>query len=249
VADEARARLVLVHGFTQTGRSWDAVVAHLAGADRLDVVRVELPGHGAASDRRLGFVEAARSIGDEGGAGTYVGYSMGGRLCLRLALDRPDLVRSLVLVGASPGLPTEAERADRRRSDAPQAADHEAAGTKDFLDRWLAQPLFETTTPSPDELAARRTNSPAGLAYALRTLGTGAQDSLWDRLGELVMPVLLVAGEKDAKFRAIAERMAAAIGPAASTAWVEGAGHAVLLDQPEALARLIADAAAHAATR
>lgn len=246
--DPRRARLVLVHGFTQTRRSWDAVVHHLDPA-LFDVTRVELPGHGAASDRRADFVEAARAIGDEGGAATYVGYSMGGRLCLRLALDRPDVVRSVVLIGASPGLATEAERADRRRSDALLAADLEAAGTHDFLDRWLAQPLFETTTPSPEELAARRTNSPAGLAYALRALGTGSQEPLWDRLGELSMPVLLVAGVKDAKFRAIAERMAAAIGPRATTEWVEGAGHAVLLDQPEALARLVAGAAIHAATR
>jgi 2-succinyl-6-hydroxy-2,4-cyclohexadiene-1-carboxylate synthase len=173
---------------------------------------------------------------------------MGGRLCLRLALDHPDLVRALVLIGASPGLADPAERAERRRSDARLAADLESSGTSDFLERWLAQPLFKTTTPPPHDLAARRANSPAGLAYVLRTLGTGAQDPLWDRLPELAMPVLLVAGELDAKFRAIAERMAAAIGPSASTAWVAGAGHAVLLDQPEACARLIAETAAHAAT-
>ena len=252
MSEPPRARLVLVHGFTQTRRSWDAVVAHLGDAyagDDAVVVRVELPGHGAASDRRLDFAATARAIGHDGGVATYVGYSMGGRLCLRLAIDRPELVRSLVLIGASPGLPTAAERDERRRSDARLAADLEAAGTHAFLDRWLAQPLFETTTPSAEELAARRANSAVGLAYALRTLGPGAQEPLWGRLGELAMPVLLVAGEKDAKFRAIAERMAHAIGPTATTAWVEGAGHAVLLDQPEPLARLIAEAAAHAATR
>jgi 2-succinyl-6-hydroxy-2,4-cyclohexadiene-1-carboxylate synthase len=247
VAGASDVRVVLVHGFTQTGRSWDDVAAHLE--DRFDVVRVDVPGHGASSDVRLGFGEAAAAIGDTGGRATYVGYSMGGRLCLRLAVDRPDLVRALVLIGASPGLSDPAAREERRRADARLAFDLEENGTGEFLVRWLAQPLFETTTPRAADLEGRRTNSASGLAYALRRLGTGAQEPLWDRLGELRMPVLLVAGEADAKFREIADRMAAAIGPTARTAWVEGAGHAVILDQPEACARLIAAAASHAATR
>ena len=242
-------RVVLVHGFTQTARSWDDVAVGLDADGGVEVVRVELPGHGGASERRPGFVEAAHVIGHEGGAGVYAGYSMGGRLCLRLALDRPDLVRALVLFGASPGLADADDRTDRRRSDARLAADLEANGIREFLDGWLAQPLFETMTPRAGDLEARRTNSAAGLAYALRSLGTGSQEPLWDRLPELTMPVTLVAGASDAKFRAIAERMAASIGPSARTAWVEGAGHAVILDQPAACADLIADAAGQAATR
>ena len=241
-------RVVLVHGFTQTHRSWDEVAAPLG--DRFDVLRVELPGHGGSDGHRLGFAETAAAIGQTGGGpATYVGYSMGGRLCLRLALDRPDLVQSLVLVGASPGIADEEARDERRRSDARLAKDLEGGDTKTFLEGWLAQPLFETTTPRPDDLAARRTNSADGLAYALRTLGTGSQEPLWQRLGELSMPVLLIAGEHDEKFRRIAEQMAEAIGPRARTEWVEGAGHAVLLDRPDECAALIAGAASHAATR
>ncbi|MDQ2825560.1 MAG: alpha/beta fold hydrolase, partial [Actinomycetota bacterium] len=93
-------RVVLVHGFTQTLRSWDPLAAVLA--DTFQIVRVDLPGHGASSEVRMGFAETAAAIGDAGGQATYVGYSMGGRLCLRLAADRPDLVQALVLVGASP---------------------------------------------------------------------------------------------------------------------------------------------------
>lgn len=235
-------RFVLVHGFTQTVRSWDEVADALDGHG--EVVRVDLPGHGAARDRRLSFVETAAYVGEVGGPGVYVGYSMGGRVCLRLALDRPDLVEGLTLVGASPGIAGAEDRENRRRADALLAADLDTGDTGEFLTRWLSQPMFETTTPRPEELAARRTNSREGLAYALRSLGTGAQEPLWDRLGELDMPVLLVAGEKDAKFRAIADRMAEAIGPSARVAVVEGAGHAVPLDQPELLADLVA---AHAA--
>lgn len=237
--------VVLVHGFTQTHRSWDEVADVLA--DRFRVVRVDLPGHGGSAGARLGFVETASALAS--GPAVYVGYSMGGRLCLRLALDHPEVVRSLVLIGASPGIEDAGARHERRRSDALLADDLAEGGTKAFLEAWLAQPLFETTTPRDTDLAARRANPPEGLAYALRTLGTGNQENLWERLPELRMPVLLVAGEKDVKFRGIAERMAASIGPSATTAWVTGAGHAVPLDQPEACARLIAAAAAHAATR
>ena len=241
-------RVVLVHGFTQTHRSWDEVAAILD--DRFDVVRVELPGHGGSGDRRLDFVDTAAAIAEVGaGPATYAGYSMGGRLCLRTALDRPEQVRSLVLVGASPGIADAEAREERRRSDALLATDLEGGDTKTFLEGWLAQPLFETTTPRAEDLAARRANSADGLAYALRTLGTGSQDALWDRLPELSMPVLLVAGEHDAKFRGIAEAMAERIGPVARTEWVEGSGHAVPLDQPAVCAALIAGAASQAATR
>ncbi|MGH9227002.1 MAG: alpha/beta fold hydrolase [Acidimicrobiales bacterium] len=240
--------VVLVHGFTQTHRSWDDVAEALD--DRFDVVRVELPGHGGSGEQRAGFVETAAAIGAaRDWPATYVGYSMGGRLCLRLALDHPELVRSLVLIGASPGIADPEARDERRRSDARLAKDLEGGDTKTFLEGWLAQPLFETTTPRPEDLAARRANSAEGLAYALLTLGTGSQEPLWDRLGELAMPVLLVAGEHDAKFRGIAEAMADRIGSDARTEWVEGAGHAVPLDRPDECAALIAGAASHAATR
>ena len=230
-------RLALVHGFTQTAVSWDPVADRVAAS--FEVVRPELPGHGAAGDLRLGFEEAAAAIGEAAGPATYVGYSMGGRLCLRLALDRPDLVRSLVLVGASPGLPDGAERVARREADEALAVDIERAGTGPFLRRWLAQPLFATLRPTAADVAARACNPPSGLAAALRLLGTGAQEPLWDRLGELAMPVLLVAGSGDAKFADLAGRMAAAIGPNAAVELVPGAGHAAHLEQPDAFCALL----------
>jgi len=222
-------RVVLVHGFTQTLRSWDGTATALAG--RREVVRVDLPGHGGSSDLRLGFTEAAAAVGEVGGPAAYVGYSLGGRLCLCLALDRPDLVDALVLVGTSPGLDDPDERAARRCRDEDLALQVETDGTPAFVDRWLRQPMFAGLHPSPADRAAREANPPEGLAAALRLLGTGAQEPLWDRLGELTMPVLLVVGELDAKFDAVAERMAAAI-PSASLVRVPGAGHAAHLERP-----------------
>ncbi len=225
----APARLVLVHGFTQTLRSWDTVVTGLA-ADR-EVVRVDLPGHGGSSGVRLSFTDTGAAIGEVGGAAAYVGYSLGGRLCLRLALDRPDLVEALVLVGASPGLDDPAERAARGRADETLATQIETGGTSAFVEQWLQQPMFAGLHPSPADRAARHANPPEGLAAAVRLLGTAAQEPLWNRLGELTMPVLLVVGERDAKFGAVADRMAAAI-PTACVARISGAGHAAHLERP-----------------
>lgn len=236
--DDPSRRVVLVHGFTQTGRSWDEVAAALTG---VELARVDLPGHGGSAQVRLKFAETAAAIGDAGARAVYVGYSMGGRLCLRLAVDRPDLVSALVLVGASPGLVDAGERERRRRSDFRLATDLVECGTEDFLHHWLAQPMFETLEPRAAELAARRTNPPEGLASALRELGTGAQEPLWHRLGELGMPVVLVAGERDAKFVDLARRMAAQMGANARTVFVADAGHAVHLDRPGACAELVQD--------
>jgi len=233
----AGPRLTLVHGFTQTGRSWGEV-ARLFG-NGFEVVRVDLPGHGGSAALRMGFEETASAIGDIGGRCIYIGYSMGARLCLRLALDRPELVRGLVLVGGSPGLSTSLERTARVTADEQLADDIEKVGTAVFLRRWLAQRMFATLTPADDDLEGRRANAPAGLASALRSFGVGAQESLWGRLAELHMPVLLVAGQLDAKFTVAGERMAAAIGPNARAVTLPGCGHAAHLEQPAAFCRLV----------
>jgi 2-succinyl-6-hydroxy-2,4-cyclohexadiene-1-carboxylate synthase len=237
--------VVLVHGFTQTLASWGVVGERLAG--RFEVVRVHLPGHGGSGAVRVGFEEAAGLVGEAGGAGAYVGYSLGGRLCLRLALDRPDLVRALVLIGASPGIADPGGRAARREADEALAGRVERDGVAAFLDGWLAGPLFAALSEAAAGREERLVNTAEGLAYALRRLGTGAQEPLWDRLGDLRPPVLLVAGERDRKFAGVAREMAAAIGPAATVELVQGAGHAVHLERPVETAALVeAFVAAHA---
>jgi 2-succinyl-6-hydroxy-2,4-cyclohexadiene-1-carboxylate synthase len=236
-SEVADGRVVLVHGFTQTLAAWGPVGERLAR--RREVVRVDLPGHGGSDTVRVEFAEAAGLLGACGGVGTYVGYSLGGRLCLRLALDRPELVRALVLVGASPGIADPAVRAERRAADEALAGRIEHEGVAAFLDRWLAGPLFATLPAQAAGRADRLANTAEGLAYALRRLGTGAQEPLWDRLRALHPPTLLVAGALDGKFAAIAGQMAAAIGPHARVALVHGAGHAVHLERPAELAALM----------
>src|SRR3954447_10998440 len=133
-------RLVLVHGFTQNRRCWGAVGADLA-TDH-EVVRVDAPGHGLSSSFHAGLRTGARLIADQGGEATYLGYSMGARFCLHLALANPELVSGLVLLGGTAGLEDADERAARRAQDAEPAARLEALGLEAFLDQWLQQPLF-----------------------------------------------------------------------------------------------------------
>lgn len=210
---------VLVHGFTQTSASWRGV---------LDGTAVDV-------QPQADLWTTAAWVGEAAGAGEYVGYSMGGRLCLHLALARPHLVHRLVLLGAHPGIEDADARAARRAVDEQWAVSIEQDGVDAFLDRWLAQPLFAgLREPGP------RQHDADVLTACLRRLGTGVQNPLWDRLPELRMPVLVLAGERDSKYVDIGRRTASAIGDNARFASVPGAGHAAHLEQPAAFRRLCA---------
>ena len=188
---------------------------------------------------RADLVEGARLLSSHGPA-DYVGYSMGGRLALHVAVHHPEAVRRLVLIGATPGIEDGVERAQRRASDEELAQAIERDGVDAFLARWLANPLFATLPPEAAALDSRRGNTVAGLAASLRLMGTGAQDPLWDHLPDLRCDALLLAGEADEKFTAIAHRMAAQWGGRAKVEIVEGAGHAVHLERPDDVAARIA---------
>jgi 2-succinyl-6-hydroxy-2,4-cyclohexadiene-1-carboxylate synthase len=224
-------RLVMVHGFTQTGRSWGRVADRLAAEFQL--VLVDAPGHGRSADIAVGLWDGGRMIAEAGGAAAYLGYSMGGRFCLHAALTAPDAVERLVLVGATAGIVGEAERRERRRLDDERAERVLEHGVDAFLDEWLAGPLFSGLSDAAAGREARLENTAAGLASSLRLAGTGAQKPLWDRLGELTMPVLLVVGARDEKFGALAERMQSTIGANAAIAVVADAGHAAHLERPD----------------
>jgi 2-succinyl-6-hydroxy-2,4-cyclohexadiene-1-carboxylate synthase len=233
--------LVLLHGFTQTNASWEPVLAALGG--RYKAIAPDLPGHGAFAARPASFAACdayLRAL--TRGPFVLAGYSMGGRIALHAALAPDARVRRLVLVGASAGLADPAERAARRREDDALADRIETVGLEAFVREWAAQPLFAGMPRGVAEVADadRRRNTASGLAAALRGLGTGVMPSLWERLPALAVPVTLVAGARDAKFRAIAERMAAAL-PDARLVVVAGAGHAVQLEAPDAVAAAIAD--------
>jgi len=232
--------LVLLHGFTQTGRSWAPVLAELG--ERYRAFAPDLPGHGAFSARRpadppgcVAYLRALRAP-----RFTLVGYSMGARVALRAALDLPGRVERLVLVSGSAGIEDDGEREARRRADEALAARIETGDLEAFLDEWSAQPLLAGVPRGVAELdrRTRSANTPSGLAAALRGLGQGAFEPMWDRLGELAMPVTLVAGERDERYAEAARRTAERIADA-EVVIVPGAGHALPLERPDAVADAI----------
>ncbi|MGZ4295253.1 MAG: 2-succinyl-6-hydroxy-2,4-cyclohexadiene-1-carboxylate synthase [Solirubrobacteraceae bacterium] len=233
--------LVLLHGFTNTGASWDKVVAALP--ERYRPLAPDIRGHGAASDARPVTLTAV--IADVSAVATepfeLVGYSMGGRLALHAALALPGRVRRLVLIGASPGLADRTAREQRCAADERLADEVEQMTIEAFADRWAQTSVLADQPPAVQAAvhSDRLRNTPAGLAAALRGLGTGALPSLWGRLGELQIPVDLVVGERDTKFRALAEEMASVL-PRASMHVVSDAGHAVHLEAPDAVTEAIA---------
>ena len=236
-------RIALVHGFTQTGRSWRTIVDDLS--TRFEVVTVDLPGHGRSTAIDAADLDAAgRMLVEAVGEATYVGYSMGGRVLLHAAFQAPYSVRSMVLVGVSPGIPDERERADRQRADEALADRLQGVGPtplpiSEFLDEWLSQPLFADLPSAAQNREAREENSAAGLAHALRHLGTGTQRYSDEQLSQVSMPVLLVAGERDAKYRALGDQLAAVIGENATTAVIESSGHAAPFENPRAFVSLL----------
>ncbi len=237
--------VLILHGFTGSGDSMDEVARGLAGDFR--TVRVDLVGHGRSGAPRelepyrmtscvAQLVDALDALGIE--STHLLGYSMGGRAALALCAWHPDRVRSALLVGGSAGLANPEERRERRASDEALAHRIEREGLARFVDDWMALPLFATQRRlGPAALARSREqrleNRAHGLAGSLRGMGTGAQPPLHDHLPGIQVPVLLVAGELDAKFTRIAAALADEL-PDGRALCVPGAGHACHLEAPEA---------------
>jgi 2-succinyl-6-hydroxy-2,4-cyclohexadiene-1-carboxylate synthase len=242
--------LAMLHGFTGSQSNWKPHARKLAGD--FQTIRIDLLGHGrtdAPDDaKRYRMEKSAEDIENllhrlEPGPVNLLGYSMGGRLALYLAITYPSLVSSLILESASPGLREESQRQERIKRDERLACSMEKDGIEAFVDHWQHLELFTSQSSLPIEIRARLReqrllNNPAGLANSLRGMGTGAQPSLWPRLGDLNMPVLLLAGELDQKFAAIAGEMALLIGNARAKI-VPGAGHTIHMEQPELFDELI----------
>ena len=234
-----RSGVALVHGFTQNSRCWGPFDHMLTG--RGPVTTVDLPGHGRSGPATAGLPATGRAIVLSAPASAHIGYSLGGRVLLHGALAVPDSVGRMVLIGTSPGIEDDDARRDRRAEDHRRADRIEQIGLGDFLDEWLALPLFAGLDIERGHRAQRMTNDPGALAGALRQFGAGTQEPLWDRLGELDMPVLVLAGERDDRYRGIGARTADAIGANAEFAVVPDVGHAAHLEDPVRTGRIVMD--------
>jgi len=241
--------LLLLHGFTGSAETWQPSAAAWGG---FRTMAADLIGHGAteapADEARYTIERCAADLvalldALEVDRVALLGYSMGGRAALQLALTAPRRIAALVLESASPGIEDAGERGARAASDRALADDIERDGVEAFVDRWERLPMWATQEQLPEAVRLhlreqRLRNSTTGLANSLRGMGAGAQQPLIARLGELRMPVLLLAGQEDRKYGHLACEMQHRIA-GARVQIVEGAGHAVHLEQPAAFAPLV----------
>ena len=244
--------VVVLHGFTGSAQAMAPLTEPLAARLDARIICPDLVGHGrseAPDDLDLYRVEAMAgqiaALADALDCETFhlVGYSMGGRVALRLGCTMSQRLRSLTLIGASAGIAEPEQRRRRAQTDAARAerilTDFEA-----FVDEWMADPLFAGQAALGEahlQVARdqRLASNPQGLARSLLAGGTGAMEPLHERLGSCDTPTLLVVGAHDSKFCAIAEQLTAAL-PRAALARIDGAGHAAHIEQPAATGAVIA---------
>ena len=239
--DAGSPAVVFLHGFMGSAADWKDVTLALGENHRC--LAVDLPGHGASvglppeTYTIQGAARVLLALFDELEIErpALVGYSMGGRLALYLALRHPGRFAGVFLESTSPGIEDSSEREARRRSDEAKAARLESGDFEGFVRDWYRQPLFASL--ARDEVRLRKTiearlrNHPAELARSLRGTGTGSQPSLWGELAALEAPTLAVAGGLDEKYVDLSRLMASS-SPSMRDAVVPEAGHNVRLEAP-----------------
>ena len=218
-----------VHGFTQTQRSWEPLVKQFTAS--IEATLIDVPGHGDTPFSNRNLDEAGADIVETMRQGVLVGYSMGARMALHAALTHSPKIQGLCLISGTAGIEDAEERATRKKHDEQLATHIENIGVEKFIDEWLAQPLFDGLNNETSMKNDRLRNTPQGLANSLRYCGTGTQESLWNQLETITIPVLIVVGELDEKFVAIGKRMAQLL-PHCEIHIMKSVGHTAHLEDP-----------------
>jgi 2-succinyl-6-hydroxy-2,4-cyclohexadiene-1-carboxylate synthase len=209
----------------QHADSWSPIAA--AVGERYPVTIVDFATW--TLEERVGEIRAAAHA-----ESVVVGYSMGGRLGLQAALAAS--FAGLIVIGASAGISDDDERRRRTAADLELAEWIESHSIDEVVARWERNPVFASQSEELIEAQrpGRLDHDPAGLARLLRSAGQGAMEPVWDRLDQLEMPVLALAGENDSTYRTASERIASLV-PHGSSGVIAGAGHAAHLEQPDAV--------------
>jgi 2-succinyl-6-hydroxy-2,4-cyclohexadiene-1-carboxylate synthase len=208
--------MIFLHGFVGSMVDWLPACHHFSSD--YQCLLLDLPGHGKTQATRSSdytVSATARSLirlldSKKTGPSVLIGYSMGGRLALYLAVHYPDYFDKVILVSTSPGLQKKKDRLARQINDKRLADEMGNMTIEAFLQKWYDQPLFNSLKEHPkfEELLRQRLgNQVKNWPASLRGMGVGKQPSLWNKLEYLKMPVLILVGEKDQKFRYIAFQM------------------------------------------
>ncbi|AIY04956.1 2-succinyl-6-hydroxy-2,4-cyclohexadiene-1-carboxylate synthase [Planococcus sp. PAMC 21323] len=240
--------LVFLHGFTGSTKTWHSVIENWTD---VKVVLIDLIGHGeSASPEELEAYSMERQLESLDALFnrlaldnfTLVGYSMGGRTALAYACHYPERLTELVLESASPGLESEQARKERQINDKHLAERIVTGGLINFVNAWENIALFasqKTLTEAVQKSVReeRLAQNPLGLANSLLGMGTGAQQSYWQELECLNIPVLLVTGRLDLKFEAIAQKMMECLSNGVHK--TIDAGHAIHVEKPVEFATIV----------
>lgn len=237
-------RAALVHGFLGSPADWAEVLTALSPEIACECVA--LAGLGCGSIAEAAERLAARLAAHP--CEVLVGYSMGGRIALELAAQRPELAPRLVLLSASPGLDDAIDgagaRARRAADDDARAAEIARDGLDAFVERWYRLPLFAPFAAHPAFSSARLRRTQGEAAFWSRCVSgcsPGRAEPRWASLAALAPRTLFAAGALDERYAAVAAR-AQAMAPALRCEIVAGAGHVLPLESPGACARLIESA-------
>lgn len=244
--------LILLHGFTGSSVDWSLLVPYFA--QQYQVITIDFLGHGETDSPTDAMRYALKHLRRDlitiiqdctTSPAHLLGYSMGGRIALYLAVNHTNMFRSLILESASPGIADEEDRIARKESDDDLADRIEQGGITAFVDEWEEIPLWDSQRHLPEAVRRqvriqRLQNNPIGLGNSLRGYGTGVQPSLWDKLGTLTLPTLLIAGALDKGYTAAAQLMNEQL-PTNRMRIIPRAGHNVHLENPRGYANEVLD--------
>ena len=240
--------MTFLHGWLGGGDDWREVTRLLDSGYGL--LLIDLPGHrgSTAVGHYYDMQETCSAVleivqSHTTAKSVLIGYSMGGRIALGCALKSPRLFGGLILEGTNPGIEAAGERHNRAEHDNQLAQQLEEIGLREFLPQWYGMELFESLRADQARyqklIGKRAAGNALAQAAALRNLSVGRQESYWDRLDELELPLLLVAGEHDSKYSEINRRMSERLRQA-EVVTIPAAGHNSHFEQPQAFAETVA---------
>lgn len=241
--------ILALHGFTGSGLDFEYFAQNTQ--EHFSWYAPDLMGHGQTPisknlddysfSAHVGYLDL---IADQiGKPFILLGYSMGGRLALKYALERPHFISKFILVSSTPGILDNYERNLRLITDEALATKIIEVGIHDFLLFWQKQSIIKSQKNIPHSIyqpmqTRKFQNNPLGLANSLKEMGTGRMHPLWNRLSEIKFPLTIITGENDKKFSQIAQQIHLIL-PHAIHETFPNVGHAAIWEKPEIFTALL----------